>query len=135
MQLLPTLYCAVLLLVVYIESGLALKCYECNSFTDQACKSIGEDTIVPLITCPTNSTGCRKVEQRLTYDGDEHIRFYRQCASSVEPKRCIERSGTLGVKMFYCNCDGDGCNSGSTVTLSLALFATSFAFIQLFKNL
>ncbi|ESO89057.1 hypothetical protein LOTGIDRAFT_228990 [Lottia gigantea] len=135
MQLIPSICCAFMLVLLYIECGSALKCHVCNSYAQEACESINGNSTQFLVTCPSDATACRKMEQRLTYNKVEHIRYVRQCATNEVDMKCKERSGTKGVKNFYCNCDKDGCNTGSTVTFSLSLLAVTFTSMFMYLKL
>lgn len=63
-----------------------------------------------------------------TVDTDERI--IRQCAINNHTELgCFERAGTYKIKMNYCECDTDGCNSASYTSVSIATvicFATGF---------
>lgn len=75
-------------------------------------------------------TYCRK----MTQDVEGDVRVVRMCGSALEPRlnTCIERTGTKDIKLQYCDCEGDGCNSAQSVILSpvlmcLGVFFTLFA--------
>ena len=47
-------------------------------------------------------------------DGD--TRTVRQCAIRArEDLRCVERTGTMAVKVKYCECEGDLCNAAPAI--------------------
>ncbi|KAK7113657.1 UPAR/Ly6 domain-containing protein crok-like [Littorina saxatilis] len=121
---------AVLFLVVVIREGLALKCVQCNSFTKPECDSQPSEF---EDDCPFNATSCRKMEQEIYYDDDYQVRTIRQCALESGPLKCIERTGTYRFKVYYCHCQGDNCNTASSLTLSVTLALVSAAVASLFK--
>ncbi|XP_076459252.1 UPAR/Ly6 domain-containing protein crok-like [Babylonia areolata] len=112
------LVAAVLLLVVAVREGLSLKCVECNSFVKTDCDS---NPLSHTVECPKNTTSCRKMEQEIYYDDDYHVRTIRQCAIESGPMKCIERTGTYRIKIFYCHCDRDNCNSAGHLSISVLL--------------
>ena len=46
-------------------------------------------------------------------------RVVRSCAIEGRLDRCVDRTGTKAVKVKYCECEGDGCNSASGVIASV----------------
>ena len=60
------------------------------------------------------------------YEGAWHMRYIRQCATEGEldgahPNQdcyCYDRIGTYRVKMKYCHCKVDGCNTASGSQIS-----------------
>lgn len=132
-----------LVLVLSAQSGQAIQCHICNSgsqyegeecadpmTTDQFledCNAYGLENNFPQYV---NASLCRKMYQTVQSD----VRIVRSCAQAGRTDRCVERTGTKNVKATYCECEGDGCNTASTMTLpvitlllsaSLALFVRS----------
>ena len=61
-------------------------------------------------------------------------RIVRSCATDGRPDRgCIARTGTRRVKLWYCECEGDGCNAAtpSVTTLANSLLMLSTILIVL----
>lgn len=122
-----------LVLICGTYSGLAIKCYVCNSganYDGEKCSNIEGDEF--LVDCNKyavdhnypdliNATLCRKQDQ--TVEGE--FRTVRACAIDGRLDRCVERTGTKAVKVKYCECEGDGCNSASSVISSILTLAVS----------
>uniref|UniRef100_A0A0B7B4R0 Protein sleepless n=1 Tax=Arion vulgaris TaxID=1028688 RepID=A0A0B7B4R0_9EUPU len=122
------------LLVLIIKEGLSLKCYSCNSFKDDDCETIRATT--PEVTCSANQTMCRKVEQHMYYNKEDHVRVFRQCATSGTPGDCDTRTGTYRFKAWYCHCnDREHCNgSGNLIAplmLTVAMIVASLGLMKL----
>jgi len=120
----------VLLATVAIPSVYALKCYSCNTHPDYdgaTCES-GSIDEKHLINCDDagklhnrNYTMCRIFHQTV---GTE-TRVVRSCATSGHDG-CIARTGTFQIKLNYCECHGDGCNSADRKSrVGLALMTSS----------
>lgn len=117
-----------LVLVLSVQNGQALKCHVCNSGanydgekcadpmdTDEFlvdCNEVGLEQNIPEYV---NATLCRKMGQQI----QEDWRVVRSCAQNGRTDRCVDRSGTKEVKVTYCECEGDGCNSASAISLSV----------------
>ncbi|XP_064630110.1 UPAR/Ly6 domain-containing protein crok-like [Lineus longissimus] len=104
-----------------------IRCFDCNSFYSPSCADWFNNQTWNLEPCGQNVTMCRKMIQEAYFDGAWNVRYIRQCAEhgevgADEGRRCIERAGMYRVKMRYCHCDNkDGCNSASSVKMSLAM--------------
>ncbi|KAH9494857.1 hypothetical protein Btru_015841 [Bulinus truncatus] len=119
LQILP-LFCVIVLL---IKEGIALKCYACSSeVSAEACLNPGPTT--QTTDCVGNQTMCRKIEQQIYYNGEDHTRVLRQCATSGELGECLERTGTYRYKSWYCQCKGDLCNSAVTLLSPFTMLLT-----------
>ncbi|GAB1598796.1 uncharacterized protein LOC115211811 [Argonauta hians] len=120
----------VLLITVWVEFGYCLKCYECNSVHDTSCDSSMSRDSLHLKTCPPESTGCRKVEQRMKLKGEWSTRYVRQCAKRGHVSDdCDYKVGTDNIKMLYCFCnDKDGCNGGSMLYGSIFLISIAIIY-------
>ncbi|XP_005092504.1 uncharacterized protein LOC101849907 [Aplysia californica] len=112
------------LLSVLIKEGLSINCYQCNSYEDKRCNN-PEGIAEFQVTCSSNETMCRKIEQEINIGGDDVTRTHRQCATRGSPgEDCLERTGTYRFKSWYCECNNkDYCNSASTMSQSLVLSA------------
>lgn len=102
-----------------IQSGIAIKCWECNSHYDRNCADpFGNETFA-LTDCDQRelehfpqqkASVCRKIIQKVRDD----YRFVRGCgwlSSEKESTDCFKRAGTFNVLIQYCSCDADGCNA------------------------
>ncbi|XP_061182128.1 uncharacterized protein LOC133190485 [Saccostrea echinata] len=110
-----------LCLTFLLQKTSAIECFECNSLYTAQCKdSPGSLMSNPQYykNCSSESYRCRKIQQEV--DKDE-VRIIRQCAIANHTELgCFERAGTYKIKMFYCECEGNGCNSAPHTTLSIA---------------
>jgi hypothetical protein len=109
-----------LAIAAFVPSSVeAVRCYSCNSgglYDGETCKH-GSVAEKHLVDCEQQSsreqlnrtyTMCRIFEQDV--EGD--YRVVRSCATDGQPdKGCVQRTGTRGIKLSYCECLGDGCNS------------------------
>uniref|UniRef100_A0A0B7B609 Protein sleepless n=1 Tax=Arion vulgaris TaxID=1028688 RepID=A0A0B7B609_9EUPU len=106
-----------------IEDGGALdgrfQCYNCSSFENVNCETINE--LTPKANCTEEQTLCRKVEQHMYYNKEDHVRIFRQCATRGSAGDCDSRTGTYRFKSWYCHCNGNLCNGSGTLLVSLTL--------------
>ncbi|GFR61297.1 hypothetical protein ElyMa_001842700 [Elysia marginata] len=111
-----------------------LQCYSCSSYPGEPdlCSNPTAETNVE--TCLKGETMCRKVEQHITYGGDDHVRTFRECAKTGDLGECSERTGTHGFKSWYCQCKGNKCNSASSSFVSFTLLASMVAGVFYMKN-
>ncbi|PAA57724.1 hypothetical protein BOX15_Mlig034335g2 [Macrostomum lignano] len=93
-------------------------CYICNSFLDHKCSDFFDNRTRLVEPCPSPAHRlCRKIIQETYYDGSWDRRYIRDCAihgdiGAEEGRWCIERLGTLRVKMRFCHCNNKhGCNA------------------------
>jgi len=124
----------IIIIAMAFSSGEALKCFVCNSgaeYHGDDCKNIQpydnktQSTPAFLTTCDANHLRCRVIVQ----DVEGESRIVRSCATwpdTTKPNRCIDRTGTSKIKIQYCECEGDGCNSSS------ALYASALTLLLLF---
>uniref|UniRef100_A0A5K3EWK0 Protein sleepless n=1 Tax=Mesocestoides corti TaxID=53468 RepID=A0A5K3EWK0_MESCO len=108
---------AVLFLVAAATVG-ALKCYQCESHTQDGCYPLDTRLIQPT-DCGPEAKSCTTLRQDAEFkiiinnQTEPRVRYVRGC--SVEPSKssvyCIERAGTGShTKNRFCTCDSDGCN-------------------------
>lgn len=122
-----------LVAVIFVESGLGIKCFECNSYHQQNCGDKFDNTTHNAIECKQQEMFCRKIVQEIEITkGEWQKRIIRQCAEDgdlgKDGKTCKDRIGTSGVKMKYCHCKGDGCNTASSSwNVPLTLMAGAIA--------
>jgi len=120
------------LLILAIQSGTAIKCWECNSAYDSRCGDPFSNYSVALVDCDQKrddvdhlETGfepdeagdpkalmCRKTYQYV----NEEVRIIRGCGwienyGFVKDRTCFNRAGTHQVQIIHCVCGEDGCNS------------------------
>eukprot|EP00105_Crassostrea_gigas_P018824 XP_011437046.1 PREDICTED: uncharacterized protein LOC105335069 [Crassostrea gigas] len=107
------------------QKASAIECFECNSrdpdpnIADKCKNSPASLMSMPQYykNCSDASARCRKIQQEV--DKDE--RTIRQCATTLNNVvGCFKRTGTYKIKMEYCECDADGCNSAPRISLSIA---------------
>jgi len=123
-----------LILAVGVQTGYSIFCYDCNSgpiYQGEACEDEFGMPESLLKNCSDINDGrtytyCRK----MTQDVEGEYRVLRMCGSAMEPRfdRCIERTGTKEIKLSYCDCEGDGCNSAQSVILSPLLVCLGVLF-------
>merc|ERR1719346_231685 len=97
----------------------ALQCHQCQSIQNADCGDEFTATTTYLNDCPAdgkNYTVCRKIKQ----DVDGEVRVTRQCGTEWDPEKpCVDRTGSGGIKVSYCECKDAGCNSAPHVLFSL----------------
>jgi hypothetical protein len=121
----------VILAAVGVRTGNAVLCYSCNSggqYQGDGCS----DPLPPstkAIDCDAegiidgkNYTMCRK----FTQDVEGDFRIVRSCATSGRPGQCVDRTGTKSIKLRYCECLGDECNSAATNYATVLVTLSSF---------
>jgi len=118
----------ILLLASAFSVGLVLsiQCYQCNSFDDPGCADFFNNQTYVIHACPEDAKYCRKVVQQAYYEGAWHMRYIRQCAREGEldannPRQdwsCYDKLGTYRVKVKYCHCKVDGCNSATNLPVN-----------------
>jgi hypothetical protein len=128
------IFLAALVVVGSIHTGDALQCYVCNSGAeyegDKCADPLPSNADDLLFDCQEeglkdgkNYTMCRKFLQDV--EGD--YRVVRTCASDGRENQCVDRTGTTRIKLRYCECTGDKCNSASTKYASvLVVVSASF---------
>uniref|UniRef100_A0A1B6DU84 Uncharacterized protein n=1 Tax=Clastoptera arizonana TaxID=38151 RepID=A0A1B6DU84_9HEMI len=123
-----------ILLTFSFDSGLAIKCFECNSHNDTRCAA---EKVAPelekdcsLMTAPNNAkyTMCRKIIQTIEFEVNglqPDSRVIRGCGwdDSNYKNKCYQRSG-FGGRQEVCSCSTDLCNSSSTLKALSVIFLT-----------
>jgi len=132
---------SVMLLVLFINKGLAIKCYECNSHYNQGCDLVN----VPnnyTVDCSTkverdennrliDYTFCRKIFQVIDFSVNkmpQDTRTIRGCGYNTRSYQstCYNRHG-FGGRQIVCACNNeDNCNSSNSLkstTILLTFFA------------
>ncbi|XP_023719846.1 uncharacterized protein LOC111871177 [Cryptotermes secundus] len=116
-------------LLVYMHTGLAIKCFECNSHNDSRCS---QDPLPDMLKkdCSDHARGvqftmCRKIVQNIDFEVNGNppdLRVIRGCGwdDSNYLGRCYQRSG-FGGRQEVCSCLEDYCNGSVGVTTSLTL--------------
>ncbi|XP_067940760.1 UPAR/Ly6 domain-containing protein crok-like [Watersipora subatra] len=128
--------CLLSLIVVgfSIHIAYSIQCYQCNSYDDPGCADFFDNKTYVIHACPEDAKYCRKVVQQAYYEGEWHMRFIRQCAKEGEldatnPRQdwsCYDKLGTYRVKVKYCHCRVDGCNSAPTLSSKTILLGLPF---------
>ncbi|CAH8667415.1 unnamed protein product [Schistosoma margrebowiei] len=135
---LPLGVIVVFLCVLQQESVYGIQCVVCNSYLDgQLCEPWDQFTFItncskyPGIDA-SKPISCRKIDQVVEHER----RVVRQCSNVIDNLGCIDRVGTNDVRIRYCHCTEDLCNSITAVKpqsfyyLS-SLSALTFSFIRL----
>ncbi|XP_017782658.1 PREDICTED: uncharacterized protein LOC108566997 [Nicrophorus vespilloides] len=128
------------LAVVCLKTGFALDCYECNSHNDTRCS---QDTLPDEMvkSCPKETKEgkpyilCRKIKQIIDFEVNglpPDNRVIRSCGwdDSTYKNRCYHRSG-FGGRQEVCACEGDKCNSSSSLLGSATLLMSLLALLKL----
>jgi len=117
---------SVIIFMSSFKAGDAIFCHVCNSADHQGdqCKNLKNDSSIFYTDCnePDVSgpvyTRCRVVVQDV--EGD--VRIIRSCATEGTKSKgfhCIDRTGTAKIKIRYCECEGNGCNKGTSLYASV----------------
>ncbi|XP_046370015.1 uncharacterized protein LOC124144578 [Haliotis rufescens] len=116
----------VLAVCLFIQKGLAIECFICNSYLHgDDCRNLPEEKQYmykqrcDFLEGNKTYTVCRKMVQELP----DEVRIIRQCGSMGKPG-CIARSGTRGVRIRYCHCGESLCNMGPAVIPHLPTYLT-----------
>lgn len=115
-----------------IYLGNAISCYECNSgsqYNGTSCADPAtEQSLAPFLTnCTSEYHYCRKMTQNV--EGD--YRVIRSCATSGRVNQCYGRTGTANIKLEYCECDKEKCNSAPSMLPALSFSLSAVAALLL----
>jgi len=124
---------AILILSVFVQQGLSIKCFQCNTEDDGAACP-GETGGQFDKECAANATMCLKVEQEMNINKEDTTRSLYMCAVKASGEvngDCLERTGTYRFKSWYCNCDSDSCNSATSAAVSVLLLSLAALFTRL----
>ncbi|XP_045110158.1 uncharacterized protein LOC123504015 [Portunus trituberculatus] len=127
---------ALAVIATVMGSGLAIKCYECNSHIDKDCATLpAEKAETFLKECGDQDNGekynlCRKLDMYLDMDfGEKHPaenRIHRDCGymekeeTKDESSSCYYKSG-YNTRTWVCSCKEDGCNPASMPSVAAFL--------------
>jgi len=105
--------------LIYI--GNAISCYECNSgplYNGTDCGDpVNKDKLAQfLTTCSSEYSLCRKMTQNV--EGTSSV--IRSCATSGRVNQCYGRTGTANIKLEYCECNANECNSAPSMLPALS---------------
>lgn len=120
-----------IVLLCFLESASAIKCYNCSSVEDARCldpfdTKANEDLLVDCADDPNNVTLCRKFDQ--TVRGDHRI--FRTCAWVEHEKYDCYMGAAEYFKTRSCVCRTDGCNHASSFIIPVyLLLGASFFWI------
>lgn len=128
----------VLVIALYAQSGTAISCFVCNShqsYDGQDCADLKPiNTSSHLYkNCdnePRPANGKEYVRCRIqVQEVEKDSRIIRSCATASPQEHkgvdCFDRTGTSKIKLRFCECTGDGCNSGATIYASVLTLAVS----------
>merc|ERR1712020_870714 len=130
----------ILLLGTLVHSGSGIKCYQCNSYEDALCadpffhdelsqdgKPLAKSGDDFLDECPTDGKDykfCRKIYQNVR--GDERV--IRSCGWIPDSKSRTCYSTVLEeYNTEVCACEGDGCNTAATSSISVIAVLSTMA--------
>nr|AGM32963.1 hypothetical protein [Coptotermes formosanus] len=116
-------------LLVYVHTGLAISCYDCNSHNDSRCKpdpppdDLKKDCAD--LARGVTYTMCRKIVQHIDFEvngNPPEVRVIRGCGwdESQYVDKCYQRSG-FGGRQEVCSCRKEYCNNSVAVSASLTL--------------
>lgn len=119
-----------------VGTGLALRCYNCNSHIDKGCDTLPKDKAEGYLKdCGNRDNGeqyniCRKLDMHLDMDfGKEHPaenRIHRDCGymeteeGKTQESSCYYKSG-YNTRTWVCSCKEDGCNPASMPSVAAFL--------------
>ncbi|XP_071529453.1 UPAR/Ly6 domain-containing protein CG9338-like [Panulirus ornatus] len=116
---------ALAIIATVLSTGSAIKCYVCNSHTNETCKDLSSPKAKDLLMECGDLVGgekytfCRKLDMYLDMDFGKHHpaenRVHRACGWERNPKvteDCYYKSG-YNTRTWVCSCTDDGCNSAS----------------------
>jgi len=116
-------FASAVILVLLVNEGSAIRCYECNSYNDTRCSQ----DIPPKdlsMECGNHQKGvkytfCRKIKQVIEFSVNNlpaDTRIIRGCGwdDSSYKNKCYQRSG-FGGRQEVCACDLDDCNSSAII--------------------
>lgn len=129
---------SVLVVLLCVQNGVSLRCYECNSHNDTRC-SMEELPDELIKDCPHREDKpfilCRKIKQVIDFEVNglpPDTRVIRSCGwdDSTYKNRCYHRSG-FGGRQEVCACEKDECNGSVTVQSSFALLLGTLALLKI----
>ncbi|XP_054160180.1 uncharacterized protein LOC128958359 [Oppia nitens] len=141
----------VCILLIVVKSGLAIHCWNCNSYLDKACATLARgpqdknqlsndirnfyvDCNTLNDTFPRKYSFCRKQEQEI----EQEVRIVRSCGFETSGRDCY-KTANPSVKTFVCECKEDGCNASTILsfnpilillTIFLTFFITTFNYFS-----
>lgn len=135
-------FASAVILVLLVNEGSAIRCYECNSYNDTKCA----DDVPPTnlsVECGDHQKGvkytfCRKIKQIIEFSVNQlpaDTRIIRGCGwdDTSYKNKCYQRSG-FGGRQEVCACDQDNCNGSTSLKNSLAVLAMSVLMVVAMKN-
>ncbi|XP_037024886.1 uncharacterized protein LOC119066481 isoform X2 [Bradysia coprophila] len=136
-------FASAVILVLLVNEGSAIRCYECNSYNDTRCAQDIPPTDLS-IECGDHQKGvkysfCRKIKQIIEFSVNQlpaDTRIIRGCGwdDSSYKNKCYQRSG-FGGRQEVCACDQDNCNDSTSLKSSLAgVLALSVLMLVAMKN-
>lgn len=135
----------VVLLMAYIKSGTAIRCYECNSANNSMCinptiydlQSVqkylrtidcAKSSFSPPTQHRTKEMFCRKIIQTILHKGhDPEVRITRGCGWVRHKRDCYKADNDDHLETV-CQCFTDDCNSADNTNFSIiSIFLSSFS--------
>jgi len=109
----------------------SLMCYECNSIDDPRCADFDNKENIQKfqpVNCSAQLTTLKRTEWGTDYKTTNicrkthqmvqgNLRVSRGCgfiaAESYDDKKCMRRTGTKDITIFYCSCSDSLCNASN----------------------
>lgn len=124
---------AIFALIALFGVAHSLKCFQCNSEVDQACADDFAEESPALVkaffrNCPDKdgeAAGfCRKSKMWFEVNGE--TRVHRDCGyKRRENYTCYQQRADDHV-VDVCQCDDEGCNAASDISINIAMTITLF---------
>ncbi|XP_011180290.1 uncharacterized protein LOC105210831 [Zeugodacus cucurbitae] len=133
-----TILASVLVLLLAVQQGAAIKCYVCNSHKDANCAlDIPPDNLLKDCEEDYSTRGkgiptyCRKISQIIEFSVNNlppDSRVIRTCGflNQTSTNYCYQRAG-FGGRQVVCSCDKDNCNGAGALNLSMGVLFTAAA--------
>jgi hypothetical protein len=132
-------FASAVILVLLVNEGSAIRCFECNSYNDTRCAHDKPPQDLS-VECGNHHRGvtytfCRKIKQVIEFSVNQlpaDTRIIRGCGwdDSAYKDKCYQRSG-FGGRQEVCACPKDDCNS-STVLQSSFIGIIAFWIVMFF---
>ncbi|CAB4057370.1 unnamed protein product [Lepeophtheirus salmonis] len=108
--------------------GAAIQCWECNSKTDPGCSDPFKGYSLGSVNCSQINDKLiiykmkvryilklQYAEKKTVQTVEEEVRIIRGCGwvqndEKLKSRDCFSRVGTMGVSVYHCTCNTDGCN-------------------------
>ena len=121
------------ILIFLFENSSSLQCFQCNSDDHAGCEDPFSHSLAGryLYNCPTTS-GKKYFCEKFVYKYDGEPRVQRRCQHirKEQTEGCHITPFDSGSAVI-CECDGNGCNFGSHLQVSLIAILSAAVFVYL----